>query len=102
MKLAVSYDAQGNILTLFSPEALRTERGFFTYVPGPGEEHRVFDLPKELEGTPFVELPHLLRVNWWGQLPRLECMRPPVGPTAEPPADLNPRRPSEAFGEVAD
>jgi hypothetical protein len=75
MKLAVSYDAEGNILTLFDPEALRTDAGLFSYVPAPGEQHRVLDLPKELEGTPFRELPEMLRVNAWGQLPRLGSSR---------------------------
>jgi len=73
MKVAVSYDEQGAILTLFDPEALFTDRGFLTYVPAEGEQHRVLELPEELEGRPLLELPHVLRVDASGTHPRLEC-----------------------------
>jgi len=102
MNVAVSYDEEGNILTLFDPEALSTDAGFFTYVPAPGEEHRVLDLPAELEATPILELPNLLRVNRWGQLPRLERRHLPARPVAEPSANIDPRRRSGTLGEVAD
>jgi hypothetical protein len=72
MKLAVSYDAEGNITTLFDPEKLKSEKGHFTYVPGPEEKHHHLEVPKELEGKPFMELPSLMRVNARGAQPKLE------------------------------
>lgn len=73
MRLAVSYDNEGNILTMFDPDKLRGEKGFLTYVPAKGEKHHILDVPKELEGKPFMELPKLLRVNANGNAhPRLE------------------------------
>jgi hypothetical protein len=73
MKLAVSHDAHGNVTTLFDPAKLHGDKGFLTYVPAKGEKHHVLDLPKELEGKPFEELPKLLRVNAAGAHPRLEA-----------------------------
>jgi hypothetical protein len=72
MKLAVSYDTEGKILTLFDPEKLRGEKGSFTYVPAKGEKHHLMDVPKELESTPITELPKSLRVNAGGAHPKLE------------------------------
>jgi hypothetical protein len=72
MKLAVSFDAEGNIITLFDPEKLKSEKGSLSYVPAPGERHYHIELPKEFEGKPFMELPHLLRVNMHGVHPILE------------------------------
>lgn len=73
MRLAVSYDNEGNILTMFDPDKLRGEKGFLTYVPAKGERHHILDVPKELEGKPFTDLPKLLRVNANGSAhPRLE------------------------------
>lgn len=72
MKLAVSHDAKGNIIALFDPEKLRGEKVSLTYVPAKGENHHVLDLPKEMEGKPFMELPKLLHVNTSGAHPRLE------------------------------
>src|SRR5690242_12841333 len=45
MKLAVSYAADGRILTLFDPEKLRGEKGSLTYVPAKGEKHHHIDCP---------------------------------------------------------
>lgn len=72
MKLAVSYDAEGKILTLFDPEKMRGDKGSFTYVPAKGERHHLLDVPKELEGKPITELPQALRVNASGAHPRFE------------------------------
>jgi hypothetical protein len=100
MKIAVSYDAEGNILTLFDPQALRTDKGYFTYVPAKGEQHAILELPHDLEAAPLFELPHLLRVNPWGQLPRLERRPSPPSPAAAssstPPAQPPSRAPAEA------
>jgi hypothetical protein len=71
MKLAVSYDERGNIVTLFDPQKLHGEKGFFKYVPAKGEKHEILEVPKELEGKPFVELPTLLHVKAEGGHPRL-------------------------------
>lgn len=73
MKLAVSYDKDGTILTLFEPEKLRGKKGFLTYVPAKDERHQVIDLPKEFEGKPFTELPNLLRVTGKGPKVKLEA-----------------------------
>jgi hypothetical protein len=73
MKLAVSYDAEGNITTMFEPEKLRGEKGFLSYVPASGERHQVLEVPRELEGKAFAELPKALRVNASGAHPKLEC-----------------------------
>jgi hypothetical protein len=72
MKLAVSYDAEGNITTLFDPEKLKGEKGSLSYVPAPGERHHHLELPKEFEAKPLMELPHLVRVNMQGVHPKLE------------------------------
>ncbi len=69
MKLAVSYDEQGDIVTLFDPEKL--QRGV-KYVPDEDEKHVILEVPKELEGRPFRDLAALLRVNASGPHPRLE------------------------------
>ena len=62
MKVAVSYDKNGEILTLFDPAKLTSKKGTLTYVPGKGERHEIIDLPKEFEKKAFTELPNLLRV----------------------------------------
>ena len=72
MKVAVSHDEQGNIVTLFDPEKLHGDKGSLKYVPAKGEKHYVLEVPKEFEGRPFEELPKLLRVNASGAHPRLE------------------------------
>lgn len=72
MKLAVSYDADGTILTMFDPEKLHGKDFTVHYVPSKGEKHEVFDVPKELEGVPFTDLHKLARVNAKGGTPRLE------------------------------
>jgi hypothetical protein len=72
MKLAVSYDEQGNIVTLFDPEKLNTDEASTRYVPAPGEKHHVIELPKEHEGRSFEDLPGILRVNASGAHPRFE------------------------------
>jgi hypothetical protein len=72
MKLAVSYDAEGTILTMFDPEKLRGENVTLQYVPAKGEKHIILDLPKEMEGQPFMELHKLVRVNAKAATPTLE------------------------------
>jgi hypothetical protein len=66
MQVAVSYDANGKIFTLFEPSTLKTDKGFFTYVPAKGEKHEVLDVPGGLEGKSVFELASLLHVNITG------------------------------------
>ena len=63
MKVAVSYDKNGEILTLFNPEKMTSKKMTLTYVPAKGERHEIIDLPKEFERKAFTELPNLLRVG---------------------------------------
>lgn len=72
MKLAVSHDDHGNIVTLFNPDDLRGVQMTLQYVPAKGEKHYVLDLPKEFEAQPFEDLPRLLRINTGGAIPRFE------------------------------
>lgn len=72
MKLAVSYDVDGTILTMFDPEKLRGKEFTVHYVPAKGEKHEVFEVPKDLEAVPFTDLHKLVRVNAKGGTPRLE------------------------------
>jgi hypothetical protein len=71
MKLAVSHDDHGNIITMFDPEKLKGEHGSLTYVPAKGEKHHVLDVPKEFEGKKLEELPKLLHVKTSGSHPEL-------------------------------
>jgi hypothetical protein len=73
MKLAVSYDKDGTILTLFNPEKMRGKKGFLTYVPAKDERHEIIDVPKEFERKPITELPELLRVNAKGSKVKFEA-----------------------------
>lgn len=66
MQVAVSYDATGKIFTLFEPSTLKTDKGFFTYVPAKGEKHEILDLPSGLEGKSVFELASLLHVSTSG------------------------------------
>ena len=63
MRVAVSYDKNGKILTLFDPDKMSSKKGSFTYVPAKGERHEIIEVPKEFARKPFTELPNLLRVN---------------------------------------
>jgi hypothetical protein len=72
MKVAVSYDSNGNILALFDPVGLVLAKGSFTYVPARGEQHLVLDLPLEFEKHSLQQLPELLRINLEGPRPILE------------------------------
>ena len=63
MKVAVTYDKDGSILTLFDPEKMTNKKGSLTYVPAKGETHEIIDVPKEFERKAFTELPNLLRVS---------------------------------------
>jgi hypothetical protein len=72
MKLELTYDADGEILTLFDPEKLRSENVSLRYVPAPGERHEVIELPKEFEAELFSDLPKVLRVNAEGSTPKFE------------------------------
>ncbi len=62
MKIAVTYDKDGNILTLFNPAEMISEEGSLTYIPAEDERHEIIDVPKEFEDKPITELPNLLRV----------------------------------------
>jgi len=66
MKLAISYDDQGEIQTLFDPDSLRGDKLTLTYVPAPGEKHQILEVPASLASKPIMELPHLLRVSGTG------------------------------------
>ncbi|HTR47507.1 MAG TPA: hypothetical protein VMM16_09000 [Verrucomicrobiae bacterium] len=101
MKIAVSYDEAGNILTLFDPEAMRTEAGFFTYTPSPGESHRVFDIPSEFDAARLLDLPRLLRVDTTGPQPRLECKSAPSVSPVPPAVPSEPQVRPEPLGEAA-
>jgi hypothetical protein len=72
MKLALSYDPEGEIITMFDPEKLRSENVTLRYVPAPGERHEIIELPKEFEEVPFSDLPKVLRVNAKGATPKFE------------------------------
>ena len=72
MKLAVSYDTDGTILTMFDPEKLRGPDFTVHYVPSKGEKHEVLEVPKDLEGIAFTDLHKLVRVNAKGGTPKLE------------------------------
>jgi hypothetical protein len=72
MKLAVSYDAEGNILTMFDPEKLQSGKVTSRYVPAPGERHQVVELPQEFEKEQLFDLPKLLRVNAAGATLKFE------------------------------
>ncbi len=72
MKLAVSYDAEGTVQTMFDPEKLRGEKFTLQYVPAAGEKHNILDVPKDLEKEEFTDLPKLVRVSAKGGTPRLE------------------------------
>lgn len=63
MKLAISYDANGEILTMFDPEKLVTAKFSTRYVPAPGERHEIVELPKEFEKEPLPTLSSILRVH---------------------------------------
>ena len=92
MKVAISYDLNGNILGLFDPEALVLAKGFFTYVTARGEQHLVLDLPLEFEKHSLQELPELLRINLEGPQPILERRDHGYEPgeaTADPSRPLN-------------
>jgi len=84
MKIAVSYDSNGNILGLFEPEALVLAKGFFTYVPARGEQHLVLVLSPEFEKHSLQELPELLRINLEGSRPILERREHGGGDRGEP------------------
>ena len=101
MKIAVSYDEEGNILTLFDPDALRTEAGFFTYAPSPGESHRIFDIPGEFDAARLPELPKLLRVDTTGPQPRLERRAAPPVSAIPPAVPSEPQSRPEPLGEAA-
>ncbi len=73
MRLAVSFDKDGNITLMFDPSKLRGEKWTVGYEPAPGERHYTLELPRELEGKPFTELAQLLRVNTSGEVPKLEA-----------------------------
>jgi hypothetical protein len=74
MKLAVSYDSEGKILTMFDPEKLHGEKFTLQYVPAKGEKHEVLEVPKDLEGRAFTDLHKLVRVNAKSGTPRMELL----------------------------
>lgn len=72
MKLAVSYDDKGTILTMFDPEKLKGKEFTLQYVPAKGEKHQVFDVPQDLEKVAFTELHKVAKVNVASGTPKLE------------------------------
>lgn len=74
MRVAVSYDSEGRIVTMFDADRLHHEVAELAYLPRPDEKHYVFDLPKEFEAKSFLDLHTLLRVNFRGVHPVLEPM----------------------------
>jgi hypothetical protein len=72
MKVAVSYNKEGEITLMFDPSKLNGGNASIGYEPAPGENHRVLDLPQPLEGKRFTELAPLLRVNTKEPTPKLE------------------------------
>jgi len=72
MKLAVSYNARGETLTMFNPGAATSEYGSLQYRPAPREKHVILEVPKNLEGKSVEELSKLLRVSVSGKKPKLE------------------------------
>jgi len=72
MKLAVSYNARGEILTMFDPEAAKSDFGLLQYRPAPREKHVILDVPKKFEGRSVDELSKLLRVSVSGKKAKLE------------------------------
>jgi hypothetical protein len=72
MKLAVSYDDEGNIRALFNPEGMSSDRWSLKYVPAEGETHDVLDVPSEFESIPFEDLPRMFRINATGAQPHFE------------------------------
>lgn len=72
MKLAVSYDEQGDITTIFDAAQLHGDTWTLAYVPTEGEKHHILDVPEKFEGTPIKKLPEILHVNLREGQPRLE------------------------------
>jgi hypothetical protein len=72
MQLAVSYDDAGQIMLMFDPATLKNDKGTLGYKPAQGENHRVFDVPQELQGKPLEELGDMLRVDTTGATPTLK------------------------------
>jgi hypothetical protein len=72
MKLAVSYNARGEILTMFDPQAAKSDFGLLQYRPAPREKHAILDVPKNFEGRSVDELSKLLRVNVRAKKAKLE------------------------------
>lgn len=73
MKIAVSYDVHGRILTLFHPEAVQAgTKGTLRYLPAPGERHHVLEVPAGFEKKSVLELAEALRVNTTEAHPKLE------------------------------
>jgi hypothetical protein len=66
MKLAVSYDDRGQIVTMFNPDELKGADGTLQYVPAAGEKHEVLDVPTELQNAAFQDLPKLMHVETSG------------------------------------
>lgn len=63
MRVAVTYDKDGTILTLFNPDKMTSKKGSLTYVPAKAERHEIIDVPKEFGRKAFTKLPDLLRVK---------------------------------------
>ena len=63
MKLAVSFDGHGHITTLFDPARIQNAQGTLEYVPQPGENHQIIDLPSQFHAEPFENLPHVLKID---------------------------------------
>lgn len=73
MRLAVSYDDEGNILTLFDPDTLQREQGSLTYLPAEKERHDILDVPQEHAELTIRELVDALRVETGRGAPRFRA-----------------------------
>jgi hypothetical protein len=68
---------KGNILGLFNPEKLHSERGAMRYVPKPGERHHIIDVGTEFEGISLLDIHRTMRVATSGVEVRLEPLIKP-------------------------
>lgn len=69
MRVAVSFDENGNIVTMFDPDKLSGETTFAAYNPAEGENHHIFEVPS---GVTYSEIPQAFRVTSESGQPKLE------------------------------
>ena len=72
MKISVSYDAKGKILTMFDPDKLAGDKGVLTYVPAKGEVVHTIEVPHALASKDLSEIHKALRVTKIGAAPTFE------------------------------